>query len=239
MKTLTFVASLGSFGGIETVFCYDVALLREKYNIILISNRKLSQTIRRFCDTHGVKYIDVLEKTSWLHPIKKIAYKISQKKFIKKSIRCMESSDIVIDFKNGNSERLIKKVKHLKAEKVLWIHGGLPFVEDYMRHTDFPFFDKIVCLTDALKEKLSLKYPEMKQKFIRVYNPMDFEKMKKSAEAPLKDVKDERFFTHVSRIDKDKDIKTLIDGYNLYFQKNKGSLTPPFILSGMVLKENT
>ena len=232
MKTLTFVASLAKFGGIETVFCYEAALLCGKYNINLLSQRKLPENIRQFCDAHSIKYVDVLPKTSWRHPFKKIAYKISKKKFVKKSIKCMESSDIVIDFKNGNSERLIKKVKHLKAEKVLWIHGGMPFVQDYMRHTDFPFFDKIVCLTDAVKEKLCQKYPQMQQRFVRIYNPMDFEKMKKSAEAPLKDVKDERFFTHVSRIDKDKDIKTLIDGYNLYFENSSARLTPPLYIIG-------
>lgn len=102
----------------------------------------------------------------------------------------------------------------------------MPDFEKYMLNLDLSIYDQIVVLTDSFKEKLKARYPSLKDKIVRIYNPTNFKKMAHLVNEKLPLI-EEDFFVHVSRLDIDKDIKTLIDAYNLFYQNQKTSLTPP------------
>ncbi len=238
MKTVVFIANLDTFGGVETVFFYYAEVLSKKYKVKLVSPSYLPENIRRLCCEKNIEYMYRSLKEKWYrHPIKYITYKINKKQYKKKVVKSIEAADIIVDFKNGGGNEFIKKIASLPVKKILWIHGGMPFVEEDMGKINWAVYDKIVCLTDSLKEKMLKKYPELRGKIIRIYNPMDLNKIQKLAEASVEDIKDNRFFAHVSRVDADKDIKTLIDGYDLFYQKTQ-SATPLYIIgNGLKKKE--
>lgn len=236
MKTVVFIANLATFGGVETVFFYYAEVLSKKYKVKLISPSYLPENIRKLCDEKNIEYMHRCQKEKWYHPIRYIAYKINKKHHKKKIVKSIETADVVIDFKNGGGNEFVKKIAGLPMKKILWIHGGMPFVEEGMRKIDWMDYDKIVCLTDSLKEKMLKKYPKLCGRIIRIYNPLDLNKIAKLSEAPVADIKDSRYFAHVSRVDADKDIKTLIDGYDLFYQKTQ-SATPLYIIGDGLMKK--
>lgn len=232
MKSITFIANLETFGGVETVFFTYAKMLSKQYKIKLVSVYHIPSNICCLCEQQNICYMHPFPKVKWNAPFQKLLYLISKGIFTIKALTWLQSSDIIIDFKNGQGYNLIKKTANNSIPKILWFHGGMPCVEKIMRKKNCAIYDKIVVLTDSLKEKLMTKFPEHKDKFVRVYNPIDLEKIARMAEETTVDTKNENFFAHVSRLDIDKDIKTLIDGYNVFYRKHQEILTPPhyFIL---------
>jgi len=223
------MADLYALGGVETVFYHYADILSKKYRIKLIALIVPPENLKRFCKEKNIEYIYCPKRVRWYHPIKYLFYKLKKKRFQRKVFPFLQTADVIVDFKNGCGHKYIEKLTNMPNKKILWIHGGMPYVEKDMQHINFNTFDKIVVLTDSLKQKLSSKFSEHKEKFIRIYNPMDLTAIKKASENEDEYIADKDFFAHISRISTDKDIKTLIDGYDLFYQKTK-SLTPLYII---------
>ena len=87
--------------------------------------------------------------------------------------------------------------------------------------------NKFIVLTDEMKEEGIELFPECKDKFIRIYNFFDIEKIKKDSidnsvltEREKELLKEEYFFA-CCRLDKQKDIDTLIEAYRILKDKYK------------------
>lgn len=230
-KTLTFILPCAAVGGIETVLYAYLSLLQKKYRVKVCFLSRLSERQKNIMKTVGIKYIqgDFSQKRyKFWHPfylqykIRKIYRKIYKKFFLSKKINdFLADADIIIDFGNGKAYDYIKNFTQTK--KILWIHGGMPYVNE--NKWDFSIYDKVVVLTDSLKIQITEKFPEYKNKFVQIYNPMDFANMLCN-----------EYFVHVSRIAGDKDIKTLIDAYELFFAKTKSPTNLYIVGDGNKLK---
>lgn len=231
-KVIVFV-DLKKTGGVETVFSEMLPFLAKNYNLFIVSKDKipnLFQTVFlklqvKSISANSVKFRIFNIFSYFLYKIK-LKYLIPQKidKFI---------PDLMVDFKDGAFYKF-RRVK-ISSPKILWIHQGWNAVKENKK-LDFRFYDKIVVLTKSLKSKLSSVYPEYKNKFVSIYNPVDFERILKLSKIERKDdLKD--YFCSVCRLTKDKDIKTLIDAFDIFKKKVK-SLTKLVIIGDGCEKYN-
>ena len=218
MKNITFILNFESFGGVETVFILWCSVLIKKYNVQVISLNKIPETILSFIQQNNIKYIEkdnTIKERNICNLKRYILYQIHKIQLNKSFSKMLKQSDVIVDFKNGIGFKYINKYK---SSKVLIIHGGLPYFENFIK-CDLSKYKKIVILTDTLKDQLKQLYPSLKDKFERIYNPIDFKTIQhKSTMLNCCNI-EKGYFLHVSRLNKDKDIKTLIDGYDLFYQK--------------------
>ena len=128
-----------------------------------------------------------------------------------------KNMDVFIDYKHFEFYR---ELSHIKKPKIAWAHSALCYFE---RDKNFlkkaAQYDKIVCLTDDFKERFKNKYPEYADKIVRVYNPINvkhIQQLSKQEKSPRG-----KYFCHVSRLDKGKDIKTLLDAFEIFYKSHK------------------
>ena len=124
----------------------------------------------------------------------------------------LKKFDTLIDFHDFGFVKEFKKVHDVK--KIAWFHSSVnvfirrKFV-NYLKH-----YANVVILTNDCMHDLKKLYPEYSQKFIQIYNMLDIKKVKKlsSGKAPV----DGNYFCCVSRMTGDKDIKTILDAFELF-----------------------
>ena len=152
-------------------------------------------------------------------------------KFLKEIEEKYGEIETFIDFDCGKN-KIIKKV-NIK-NKLAWIHISMKkLLKDKIKIFRFgqklKGYDKVVTICDEMSEELKEIYPYLKNKIVRCYNPFDFNRIIKLSEdyTELNDmekelIKKDKYVVAISRLAlEQKDYKTLIQGYKLYF-KNGG-----------------
>ena len=126
--------------------------------------------------------------------------------------------DVLIDYHDFGFHDELKYIHGVK--KIAWFHSSVN-VFAKRRFIDYiPYYDNLVVLTDACLCDLSNMYPKHKAKMVRIYNLVDVENITKLANEKRK-IR-EKYFCCVSRLSGDKDIKTLMDAFDVFESKNKG-----------------
>ena len=234
MKKLIFISNFSACGGVETIFLNYIKELKDIYQCQLISTSDMPENIATILNDYNIKYF-VLHTQRQKGILNRIKYKIQKKYSRYQAIKLCHQSDVLIDFKNGCAQSLLKhSSSRLCPKQIMWIHGGLPFVEQYMNF-DWNCYDTIVVLTDGLKQTLKEKYPSIAERFTRIYNPINCKKISQTSQQtpPL----DYSYFLHVSRLDADKDLKTLIDAYEILYKKTHTSTKLCLIGDGSIRNE--
>lgn len=223
-KKIVFVGKMDTFGGVEKVFFDFFTLLEKKYEISFFSRTQISSNFINFFEKNKIAYF------SYPKPIKpakkdilkyiwfKLTQKIKNKKF-QDSVAFLNQHEVIVGFKNGCGRDLIKACRS-DIPKVLWIHGGIPFVERAITF-DMSMYSNIVCLTDAMRTYLQQKNPNISDRFIRIYNPLDVDVVRELSNTDTVDYGD--FFVCVSRLNVDKDIRTVIDAYDIFYERTKST----------------
>lgn len=151
-----------------------------------------------------------------LKNIRKIIYSIYKKyrRFILRRNRLFRTVDVFIDYKNLSFGRELKDVSR---PKIGWIHGSINYFNENELIQRFDVFDKVVCLSDSFVCDFRREYPQYADKILRIYNPIDFDNIR------LLSTQGESFqgkyFCVVSRLDKDKDIITVLNAFDMFYQK--------------------
>ena len=219
-KNILFILNFSQYGGVETVFFTFLKILKDKYNFMVISPNEIPNNIVEILNENNVDCCSCRKKRfrfknilNWLfHESKTLCGS-------EKAKQMLNIADYVIDFKNGRS--FLKKNK-VNKPKILWVHCGIPFFLKKSRKINFSMYDKVVGLTDSILTYFQESNPKLKDKFIRIYNPMDIAVIKNAAKEPV--VMPYEYFLCVSRLDVDKDNITIIDAY-CSFIKNTNSKT--------------
>ena len=127
--------------------------------------------------------------------------------------------DVFIDY---HDFCFAKELKHVKwAKKIAWFHSSLNVFIKRKFINQLKFYDKFVVLTDDCAKDLKSLYTNNGDKIIRIYNPIDIETIRNMANKEA--VISGQYFCSVSRLSGDKDIKTLLNGFDLFYKKNKDS----------------
>ena len=125
--------------------------------------------------------------------------------------------DVFVDYHDFG---FYDELKHVKdAKKIAWFHSSLDIFIKRKFINKIDIYDNIVVLTDEFIDSFNNVYPNQKNKLIRIYNPIDVENIKKQADKKKSTIKG-NYFCCVSRLTPDKDIETLLHGFDMFWNSN-------------------
>lgn len=212
-KNVTFLMNQVIMGGLEKVLLqYIVELQKNGIKCVVISKTKVTDKyFLNFFKENGVKLADDIRPFADPHFfIKKLINKIWIKHNLKKHL---SKTDCVVDFANFSFSKYLKSIH---KPKIGWCHGSIMVFDRLAKKCDLKIYDKIICLTQACKNEVVKAYPVLKDKIEHIYNPIDLSDIKvlktKSHRKP--------YFIAVQRLDGEKDVKTIIDAFNIFSNHN-------------------
>lgn len=124
--------------------------------------------------------------------------------------------DVWVDYYNFSFNREFKKIN---APKIVWWHASIDqFVcGNYVKY--MPDCDLLVALTPGFVADFSRLYPQFANKITCIFNPVNMSSIVARADkAPKVNIKN--YFVCVSRLYADKDIDTLLRGFNKFWCDN-------------------
>ena len=141
-------------------------------------------------------------------------YRTFKRQFV---MRRFKDIDVFIDYHDFGFAKELKYIK--TAKKIAWFHSSINVFIKRQFINKINVYDKIVVLTDEFINSFDAIYPNQKQNLIRIYNPIDIDDIKQKSNQKIKAIKGD-YFCAVSRLTPDKDIKTLLSGFDLFWNKN-------------------
>ncbi|MDU1910872.1 glycosyltransferase [Fusobacterium sp.] len=240
MKKIMFRTGYLGLGAIEQL-AYDIVLgLSEEYEIVLaIENHKNSSLVEKIPKNIKYFYLKSEKFERKLDEIKKkkenFFYKILYNLYLKNEKKvCLNSIndyilkngkfDLFIDY-DGMAMKYAEKININK--KIVWQHTALSKEKNLSRlKKRLSKYDKVILICDEMKNMYVEFFPELKDKFERLYNFLDLkriEKMKEDeTELSIEDKKiiKEKYCIKVARLDFPKDFDTLIEAFNILKKKN-------------------
>ena len=216
-------------GGVESVLVrtLDELIKQKNINISIITFVNIhEETYKKYFEKHPQIRLYSLYPCSWLgtklphfflwrlfvHLMRDI-YRGAKRFFV---MHKFKNIDVFIDYHDFGFESELKRIK--RAKKIAWFHSSLNVFLKRKFTNKLKNYEKVVVLTDECAKELKQLCPQYSDKFIRVYNPINIKDIqKKSKEKPK--IKGE-YFCSVSRLSVDKDVKTLLSGFDLFWQSN-------------------
>lgn len=124
--------------------------------------------------------------------------------------------DVFVDYYNFSFAREFKKVP---MPKIVWWHSSL---QQFIKQNAVQYmsnYDLMVALTPGFVSDFKKMYPQYANKITHIFNPMDISSVVARAQnADRVDVNN--YFVCVSRLYADKDINTLLRGFNKFWCDN-------------------
>lgn len=241
-KILFYVSGIG-LGGVEKVILEVLKEIdKEKYDIKLGLNNEnenfFENEIPKEINYQYMVNRKVIEKTLMYKNKKNIlnkllySYMLWYEKYVAKKnfLKFAEDREILIDFKSGDYLRLINLFKNKK--KIVWLHGELSDLVKYKKNKkkfekNLRKCNKIILISQMMKELFEEKIPKLKDKTKLIYNPFDFESIRKKSvdlsEENNKSIEmlNSNYMIMVSRIDlKAKDFETLLRAFKIFVKDN-------------------
>lgn len=188
MKKLMFMINSLYGGGAEKVLQTLIKNIdNKKYDVTLYSLHREELDFTKY--PSQIHYKVVFDEHKGI--FSKFFSKVKGKIFIKCSSRLFyslfirEKYDVEIAFIEGESTKIIAGSTNKKSKKLAWVHIDLnnnPWtdflyrdVQDERKH--YQQFDKILCVSDSVKEAFIKKYELNEGKVSTQYNPIDREEI--------------------------------------------------------------
>ena len=230
MKKIAFCLRDMQLGGVESVLCRTLEHLSDDKNFDI--------TVVCFVDVSEPVYLDWFRahpniKRIVLYPSKIFGTKMPRfflwrviKHFCRDVYRFVRRYfvvhhlavfDTIIDWHDFGFAKEFKKIKNVK--KIAWFHSSISVFQKRNFSQNLCVYDKIVVLTDDCVNFLRKQNPNYADKFIRVYNPIDVLHIRDMAIGGA--IVDGDYFCCVSRMAYDKDIKTVLDAFDLFYKNHK------------------
>ncbi len=151
-----------------------------------------------------------------LKNLRKIVYSIYKKyrRFLLRRNCLFRTADVFIDYKNLS---FVRELKDISRPKIGWIHGSINYFNENELIQRFDVFDKVVCLSDSFVHDFRQEYPKYADKILRIYNPIDFDNIRTLSTQG--EAFSGKYFCVVSRLDKDKDIITVLHAFDMFYQR--------------------
>ncbi|EPC09174.1 glycosyltransferase [Fusobacterium ulcerans] len=239
-KRIMFRTGYLGLGAIEQL-AYDIVNgLSGEYEIVLaIENHKNNSLVEKLPE--GIKYF-YLKSEKYEQKLNEIKekkgnffYKIHYNFYLKNEKKiCLDSINKYI-LKNGEFDLFIdydgmamKYAERINInKKIVWQHTALSKEKNLLRMKKrLAKYDKVILICDEMKDMYVEFFPELKDKFERLYNFLDLkriEEMKEDeTELSIEDKKmiKEKYCIKVARLDFPKDFDTLIEAFNTLKKKN-------------------
>lgn len=238
MKKILLRTGYLGLGAIEQLTFDIIEGLKEKFEITLaIENHFNNSLVKKL--SPNIKYF-YLKDEKFEKRIKEVGskknnifYKIYYNYLLKKEkkICCKAINeyiqkegkyDLFVDY-DGMAYKYAEKIKIDK--KIIWQHTSL---NKNKKRTEkrLDKYDKVVLLCDDMKIDFIKNFPKLKDKFFRIYNFLDFDRIKKlekdenELNLKEKEMLKEKYCVSVARLDYPKDFDTLLKAFEIL--KNKG-----------------
>lgn len=132
-------------------------------------------------------------------------------------LKKFKNFDVFVDYHDFGFHDELRYIKN--AKKIAWFHSSINVFKKRKFKDYVKYYDKMVVLTDDFMGEFVEKYSYLKNKIIRIYNPIDIEQIKEKS--LVKNPINGKYFCCVSRMTPDKDIETVIRAFDLFWQDNK------------------
>lgn len=152
---------------------------------------------------------------------------IRRRRMQKRLAALAATNDVVIDFDCCHGSYLRNVDSHVR--KLCFYHFSL--VKEKERSprrfertiNKFAIYDNIVLISDAMLEEARSICPQYADKFVRIYNPIDADELRRRADMPVDDELIQRpYMLAVERIEESqKDITTLVRAYKILCDKHE------------------
>lgn len=150
-------------------------------------------------------------------------------------MRMFTDYDVVIDFDSTFGSYMPRR---LKAKKICFFHFS--FAKEMQRDQRHMMrrlhymekYDYVVTLSDAMQQEAVEACPQMKDKFIRIYNSINLQRVKMLSKEPVENALiDKPFVIAVERLEESqKDIATLVKAYRILRERNIQGIPPLYII---------
>lgn len=220
-------------GAIEQL-TFDMILgLKDRFDITLgIENHHNNSLVEKLPSEIKYFYIKTEEFEKKIEEVrnkkKNIFYKIYYNYLLKKEkwvccdsineyIKNHGNFDLFVDY-DSKAQKYAEKINVKK--KVVWQHTSLnKNVERTKKRLDK--YDKVVLICDDMKNDFIKHFPELKEKFVRIYNFLDFDRINRmkyddsGLSEKEKNMLKEKYCVSVARLDYPKDFDTLIEAFKI------------------------
>lgn len=243
MKRILFKSGSTMMGGLEKVqYEYINFLVDEGFDIkVVIENDNGNENILekeiKIKVEYLKNYIYILQirkirenrKNSFFSRVKYATALFNEKKYAdKKFLKIYKEfkPDIVVDF-DSSLTKIIKKLKNSK--NLVWVHSS---IENWKKKKNkikrfvirLENYNKVICICKEMEDDLLKLNENLKGKSEYMYNPINFEKIKKLADVSFEEEEKklikEKFLLMVSRLDiVPKDFGTLFSAFDIAKEK--------------------
>lgn len=244
MKKIMFYTGGIGLGGVERVLLNILSSLDKKKFDIKLGLQYEDENIFEDEIPKSVNYEymlskDIIKKTLGIKKNKKnLFYKLyysfllkKERKIIKKNyLEFSKDRDVIIDFKNSDYARVTSQ--ETNSKRICWYHGSVKTTNTYKKkpkkhRKNLNKYHKIIVICNDMKKEMVEMFPELENRIKKIYNPFDFERIRKMADHSLDLTKDEKkmlnqkYIVAVSRLDYiPKGYPTLLKAFRL--AKNNG-----------------
>ncbi|MDR3208744.1 MAG: glycosyltransferase [Rickettsiales bacterium] len=217
-KKLVFFADIMIMGGAEMVLknLLDVLKIREDLEIVVVGKVRHSYFRNWFRDNRErIKLIDNTacprRKKRWF--LREIFFLLRLHAARGKARRALKGAFAAIDFKNGYSQEIIYG---FRGRKIMWFHGGTNSFFNDRAHdvSEILKYDKIVLLTESMKNDFATVFPQHARKAAQIYNIIPIADIVKKVDVGMGG----KYFVSVSRLNNDKDPATIILGFDKFWR---------------------
>lgn len=223
-----FILKNMAMGGICKVACRYIAALQKEQSIrlsVLILSPVRDQWAVDFLESHHVDYKEGFLHDTWTKKtfflwkwvLKTRAH--FQKKHLPAKLRpLLQQYDVLLDFSSCEAFPFIRQAG---KPMIGWSHTNFPtFLQNIAYKISLPEYARMVGLTDDFCREWRQAYPELAEKVIRLYNPIDVAAVRRAAEEPAAAIATPYFIT-VQRLDAlEKATHTVIAAFARFQEKH-------------------
>lgn len=231
-KKVAFCIPNMSVGGVETVFTTTISELLKKSDleIVVVTLAKIREPLYvQWFQEHPDVKIYVYRPLSncfediapycrgMLNVLRKIVfgiYKKYRRVFMWVTHR-LADVEVFIDYKNLEFAR---ELAYFNKPKIAWLHSSMEYFQRTGAFANLSQYDKIVGLTDDFVDEFKDKYPQYADRIYRIFNPLDADAIKSRAKQTK--VPSGQYFSHVSRLAAGKDIRTLLNAFEIFYTQH-------------------
>lgn len=218
-------------GGVESVMIRTLEQLvkRDDMEISFVSYVKITEPvyvdwfnahpeIKRYvlypCPWLGTKLRHFFLLRFFQHVMRDV-YRWARRVFLRHKI--LANVDVVVDYYDFGFR---KELKRVRAKKIAWWHSSInKFLARASYINYVKYYDLFVTLTDGFVDEFKTRWPQYKKKIVRMYNPMDIDAIRARANS-APSVGADNYFVCVSRLAGDKDIETVLRGFDKFVNDN-------------------
>lgn len=233
MKVYYWGPYMGNVGTIKGAIDSAAAMKALGYEVKLYKVYREWEGYEDVLERYGLEVVDFgLSKKIKKLPERKVGFRISMAIMSLYSYRCLqknwneEKPDVIIATLLGYLPLLVRKHSGHKPKIINSIQGRprLNSIRKFVWKMLYAKSDRIVTLSDNTEEMLLRTFPFMKDKIVRINNPIIDERLAEMEVEPMEEWELETYQPYiigVGRLTRQKDFKTLIRAYSILRQEEE------------------